>query len=659
MGMAYKMIKGILHADGRPVIGLGVTYWGSYHPLKIPVPNERDRIGEMKKDMEGIRNSGFNIVRTIARGEVKQQGGTIITDFPFTDRMIRKAEELGLACLVRLQGYAMNLGGYDDGIMLNQHDEKMPLYASFLMNCVNHPGVIADNERGTLASARHFAGATPVVGFQIYNEPAYPQHVGVYCYHPYSIQRYREWLVENGIQSPEEAARAEPPRKRPEKGEDAGEWVRWRIFSMERLNGFLCDIGKKAKEGYPEAAVFTCHIVRPFLPYNACRGEDYFQTAEGMDFLGITHYLEAKGATYFTSSMALDGAESSAAIFGKTLWLLEYSAHTTLPPAEWERAAYNALGSAVKGIVYYQWRADYPYKDGPEANAYGLLYNDRTPTAKFDGALRMNALINRLSTLFANAKKVRSGIGILYSNSGFAYYDARDNPSDLDTKPDFSHFTMASPIPPEWSDRYAFFMQKIYTAFKKQRIAADFVRACDLKSNPLDIAVLIIPSMKGLNEEEMAGIEEFMEAGGVAYVYEDWSGWYRPCGRSFSDHRETMVDAFGLLKRHGISAHVTLQGDPEYLDVKLLQGSLDGSRYFIVSLIHYDPDEKPIPAGEVGLTVDLPVDVERQAVFLTPDRTEKLIPEKKDDRIRLNLPAITTGALIVMGGVALDADTRP
>ena len=117
------------------------------------------------------------------------------------------------------------------------------------------------------------------------------------------------------------------------------------------------------------------------------------------------------------------------------------------------RETYSAVGSAVKGIVYYQWRADYPYADGPEPEGFGIIYNNKTPTAKYDRALRMNALLNKFSSEFACVEKVRSGVAILFSNHATAYFDALDNYRVEEQS--------------KWHDRYSLHMRRIYSDFRK------------------------------------------------------------------------------------------------------------------------------------------------------------------------------------------------
>ena len=165
----------------------------------------------------------------------------------------------------------------------------------------------------------------------------------------------------------------------------------------------------QAKAGYEAPATLTCHMSCPLVPGATVRGEDYYTTAQGMDILGITCYLVNRGPAFHQSAMTLDACESAAACFGRKAWLIEYNARTDMPPQEWPRETYAALGRGFKGIFYYQWRADLPYPDGPEPEQFGMLYSDGRKASCYDIGVRMNRLVNRLSEPLAEAEKVRSG----------------------------------------------------------------------------------------------------------------------------------------------------------------------------------------------------------------------------------------------------------
>ncbi len=622
----YTLKNGILSHNGQPCIALGQSYYPSYHVQKVPVPPEGDRIGEMEIDLKEMREAGFNLCRIAALGTVEMQGKDVAVDFPLPDAFCDVCEDSDMAAMVRLQGYSMNLRGFDDATMLNAKGEKMPFQWSwFVRNSLSHPGIYEDNVKGTIASAQHFAKKPSVVSFQIYNEAAYPDQ-GFYDYHPHTIAAYREYLIQQGKCTAEEAAKLQPPTARPAPGEDFTPWVEWRLFQQGVLNEYLCDMGRRAKEGYALPENLTCHMSVPFAPGNAIRGQDYFHIAEGMDIVGITHYVPCRGPEFHVAGLVLDGAESAAAAFGKHTWLIEYNARTSMPPQEWERETYAALSRAFKGILYYQWRADYPYPGSPEPEGFGLLFNDKRKTPVYDTAVRMNALIARLSTKLAMAEKVRSGVAVLYSNYANAHYDAADN-------------GMADGVRGA-HDRYIIALRHAYAALCRPGVVVDVQRAQDLAKNPLGISTLILPMQNGLSAAEIAQVEAFIAAGGSVYVYNDMLACFATYQAQSAPRLHGIVydeyDAEELTQKLHLPVPAKVPGAPS-CDARLLQG--DG--YQLAVLTNYDALERTIENGT--LIVD---STPATAVFYDIAHPDGLAVPVCDGHV--SLPAVKAGAFVLL-----------
>ena len=105
----YKIKNGLLEKDGKPIYCVGVSYYASYHERKVPVPPEGDRLGEMKKDFKGMADTGFNLVRFAALGDMSyDENGEIVYKGELTDTLIKEAEKAGIATMIRLQGYTSN-----------------------------------------------------------------------------------------------------------------------------------------------------------------------------------------------------------------------------------------------------------------------------------------------------------------------------------------------------------------------------------------------------------------------------------------------------------------------------------------------------------------------------------------------------------------------
>ena len=149
----YSMKNGILYENGRPVFCVGLSYYPSYHECKVPVPEDGDRVGEMKKDLRRMKEAGFNLVRAASIGDVRRVNGEVEIHTEFIERLLDEADRVDIASMMRLQGYSMNLSGYDDFYMINSRGEQMDKtrWYDFLQNSMYHPGILRDNDDGTRA----------------------------------------------------------------------------------------------------------------------------------------------------------------------------------------------------------------------------------------------------------------------------------------------------------------------------------------------------------------------------------------------------------------------------------------------------------------------------------------------------------------------------
>ena len=649
----YQLKNGVLYKDGKAQMCLGLSYYPSYHPLKFPVKPEDDRIGQLKQDIQDMAEAGFNLVRFAALGDLKRVGPGpegIEVSFPLIDECMKATEEADIAAQVRLQGYTLNVSGHEGEGMITSEGRELGMYECFLRASLNHEGIVEDTADCTDASARHFAPFKSLVSYQIFNEPAY--HWGV-DYNPHSIAAYRKWLVAKGIKTEEEARELEPPRRRPQQtmdpkggeSDDYREWMNWRLFHYERLNEYLVQMDQVARKANPNVENMTCHMPCPLTDNTMMLGEDYYRTAEGMEILAITHYIPSFGEQFYEATEVLDATESAAAIYGKHAWLLEYNARTNMPGNEWDRETYAAVGAGMKGIMYYQWRADYPFPDGPEPDEFGILFNDRSKTAAHHHAVKMNRLINeKLSDTIALAEKYRAGVAVLYSEKANALCDALEGSNR----------------------RIALGMKYAYRDLRKAGVPVDFVRTCDLEKNPLGVKLVVLPAaIKYYPQEELEQLKAFvlaggvvmecMESGGFAPVnldgenmrlmeVPDGNGGYRydlyPVkSRGLHGYLQEHLLAEELLERVGIAR--VYQVDAKRLDVRMLVGE----DYHLACLTNIDTQERSVPAGKI-LTLCCGAENAKKVTFFTPDEDVELAFEKQGDVLAITLPEIRQGGFI-------------
>ena len=642
-------------------MGEGAGYYASFHPLKYQVPPEGDRIGEMKKDLAAMREIGFNFVRTSALGDVRwnEAEQKVEMSLPFADETVAEAEKQDLAVLIRLQNYSMALRqDPEDAKTVDENGTPLgSIYSAFLPHCVNHPGVIADNEIATEAVAKHFSAYPSVVAHLMYNEPAYP-YSGFHDYHPESIKAYRRWVVEKGYMTEEQAKDYDPPRKRPISSEGDREWAWWRMFSTEQLSRFLCDMGKWSDKGSPKTESMTCTMPVMLQASGVKLGEDIFAMGDGMDVIGITTYLPNVGQPIWYTMLYLDTLGSASRMNGKHVWAAECNAHISLSQEEWQRETYNLLGSGFKGLIYYQWRADYDNGKGPEIGLFGILHNDRTPSDKYPIVKPCNEMVASVAEELATADRFPSQIGILFSQYAYAVCDAAyeraytagqivaNNKRYIP-----GNFKGYNTVTSQYN-RAAVNLEDVHRDLRQKQIIPQIVRASDLEKNPLGVRAVLVPNPECISDEEVEMLRKFALAGGYVFLYQpaERNNGYLLMPESPEIPIHPYCNWWGT--KQTLSVEDILVGCKIDRPVRVSCGIdtltfniLENEKHLIVTLVNYDNFERPI--YDAVLTVDKNL-VGTAARFRTVTRDLQITDETVGDKVRFTLPEVCTGAFVII-----------
>ncbi len=612
----YQQKNGILYKDGEPRIMLGTSYYPSFHKSKYPVPPDGDRLGEMVKDVHAMQAFGLNQVRLAALGELSLgEDGRVLYDGSFIDRTVAEIAEVGMTSSLRLQGYVTNLRGNRDYLMINHLGEPMEgHWAAFMTASLFHEGINRDTDDATAALASHFAAMPGVLSLQTYNEPHYPFN-GVFDYHPDTIRAYRAWCAEEGLPV------ADPPRRRPLPGEDDGDWITWRLFSMRAMGDYLTNAARLAKtvsglEGY------TCATSNLLTPTVMDGGVSYFDLAEGMDVLGITTYVHVEGADYYAATYIYDLAESAAATFGRHAWTVEADARVNMPGRKCREYVYAILGAGHKGINFYEWRGDYPGEGTPRPDNCGILHNDGRHACHYDDTREMVAFVNRHSSLFAAAERHREGLGILWSAHALAKADAARGEGH-NAAVDESVFA--------------------YREARRLGFSVDFARAEDLSRNPLGIRVLLIPHrLEMLSPGELREIAAFVQSGGRVYHKRNnvcFSGYtvggYWEFGREVKEiatsHFASNYEIADIAEENGLAPFAVCDMPSVHA------ATLEGEGYYIVTLVNSSAVQAPAENVRLKLRGSF-----RRAEWLTSEGTEPCRMENGE----IVIPMLDAGAAV-------------
>ncbi|MBQ8441084.1 MAG: beta-galactosidase [Clostridia bacterium] len=621
----YEIKNGKLIKDGKAVFALGQSYYPSFHEAKYPVPPEGDRMGEMRKDLKLMSEMGFNHIRYAAIGETKlNEKGEVTVNTPFVDAMVEEAGKNGISVSVRLQGYAMNLHGYENVLMIDNDGEEQDVrvWSNFIRTTLHHEGMREDNRLATRALAEHFDGNPDVVAFQIYNEPHYPT-VKFFDYHPCAIEAYRKWLVKEGHMSAEEAKDYQPPRSRKE--QEPRMWGLWRLFAMESLTEFLNDSSDAAKE-VSSLPTYTCLTTCQTSLRSAFRGVNNFDNPRGsMDILGYTNYINAEGEDFYATMMAMDLCATAAWAEGKEAWCIELDSRTKIPLHIFNKNTYACIGSGVKGIVYYQWRGDHPSPATPIPNGCGLVNYDGSHTPNYDNAGAMVKMINRLSDYLVDTKAVNSHVGIFLSDYSNFCYDAIDNYEEHIKEPH--------------RNTHSAEMSRAYRDLTSSGYTVTFTDGKGLEKNATDIRVLFVPGAAMLLPREQTVIETFIAKGGRVYIlsnaYQCCSAGYYPWGTTRQHYTPFMSIEDVLDEVAGVIPTPSTRSTNRRLVVRELRGE----GYRVLSLINISCPHKPL-SGE--LICDYPV----QKATLYSNTAEPQALSVKDGHI--NLVDVADGGLILV-----------
>lgn len=619
----YKIVNGILHENNKPIFAIGESYYPSFHKAKYPVPPDGDRIGEMKKDFKLMKEMGFNHIRIAAIGNTSvDESDQVVIDTPFVEEMLKEAERIGLSISVRLQGYVTNLHNYQNVRMINQNGEEQDpsRWYDFIQCCMHHKGILDDNVRATQAMAEFYARYSSVVGYQIYNEPHFPNG-GFFDYHPDTVAAYRKWIADNGFASVNESQTLMPPTDR--KDCPPEEWANWRLFSQQSLSRFLNNSSKAAKSGCKHMPTFTCLTTDQLSPRNCLRGVDFFDNAKEMDIMGFTCYIYPEGQNYYTLCMYYDLAYSAAKLEGKEAWCVELDSRTKIPPSTFNKYTYAALGSGIKGIVYYQWRGDHPSEATPIPNGCGLINYDGSKTANYDNAAAMVQTIRTLSDYLVHADKVNYGVGLLFSDYASFMCDAAEN-----DKSDINDFMRNS---------YCQRFYRIYTDLRKSGYSVNIVRAEHLKNNVLQIKNLYVPDCGYLSSDETKLLDAFAQNGGIIYEASERLGDNAPC-YGYKRYGETFPyacykplididDTFDSLDKPLVS-----------INRRIAHQLLSGKNYHILCLTN-NTSKQIMKAIEITTHLNV-----AEAIFYSNTETYSLDINKN----KICLPSIKDGGIIVL-----------
>ena len=276
-----------------------------------------------------------------------------------------------------------------------------------------------------------------------------------------------------------------------------------------------------------------------------------------------------------------------------------------------------ALGCGIKGIMYYQWRGDCPMPTSPEANGFGFLNYDGTEAPNYTNGMKMVDYLNRISDKLVGAEKLRSGVGILYSNHAVFMADtATMKDSETARNKKQRNATIQSNL---W----------IYDQLKRNGISADVVTPESLTDNRLNIKWLFVPDYDLLSGKEKEQVENFRKNGGKVYIKERFG--FKELSAEYTKYM-FRLSIYDIIDDCEITPFVEVIGSP-YIMTNIVKGA----DYHMISINNIRTKDEVIEGVSLRLHT-----MGTKAVFMTPEGDLELEIENGT----VQLPPITDGGML-------------
>jgi beta-galactosidase len=538
-------------AAGDDFLPVSVWYGGgkARAPMLEPVTPASPQV--WRKDLERIKSLGFNTVRTWVEwtaGEPRE-GEYHLEQL---DLMLKLAEEVGLKVIVQTYvDSAPDWVGmkYPDGHFVAQNGQSIPSQAAPGF-CFDHPGV----RKATLAFlkevARHAARSRAFYGWDLWSEPHIINWAEItyipnasFCYCPYSIARFRQWLQKKygGLAELNKAwyrrfqdwKEVEPPRF--DTILSYTDYMDWRVYITQKLAEDLRTRNQAVKEILPDR-VTTSHAAGPSAFQSFAGGDgnpDDYLMYKSVDYYGTSLYPKHSLPPHMSPTrvmMAVDLTRSAGGNRGFYIGELQAGfgvrgdvVSQEITPSDVVRYMWTAISRGARGINIY---ALYPMSSGYESGGYGLIDLDGTLTPRSEAAGQAARQIGSNADLLvkshpkpAEAAIIVNQLTNLIGGAGHLYNRGAVSRS----------------------------LSGYYRMFAERNIPVDFIDAAELTQAQVKAYKLIVVPYPILMLGNEAGVlETYVREGGRLFV-EARPGWVDERGNA-----QEVVPGFGWERMLGV-----------------------------------------------------------------------------------------------------------
>ncbi len=518
-------------------------------PMLEPVTAQSPEI--WRKDLLRIKALGFNTVRTWVEwtaGEPRE-GEYHLEQL---DLMLKLAEQVGLKVFV--QTYVDSAPDwlarrFPDGHLVAQNGQAIPSQSAPGF-CFDHPGV----RRATLAFlqevARHAAKSPAFYGWDLWSEPHIINWAEItyipnasFCYCPYSVARFRQWLEKKYSSIPtlnqawyrqfQDWSEVEPPRF--DTILSYTDYMDWRVFITQKLAEDLGLRSQTVKQILPDR-VTTSHASGPSAFGSFAGGDgnpDDYLMYRSVDYYGTSLYPKHSLPPHMSPErvqMAVDLTRSAGVNRGFYIGELQGGfgvrgdvVSQEITALDLVRYMWTAVSRGARGINIY---AFYPMNAGYESGGYGLIDLDGTLTARASAAGQAARQVDANSDLLLRAHPKPAEVGIvvnqltnLVGGAGHLYNRGAVSRS----------------------------LSGYYRMFAGRNIAVDFINAVDLTPEQVKTyKLIVVPYPILMLSNEAAVLEGYVRQGGHLFT-EARAGWVDERG-----YAQPAIPGFGWDRMLGV-----------------------------------------------------------------------------------------------------------
>jgi beta-galactosidase GanA len=531
-------------------VPISVWYGGGKARAPMLEPDPKSKKELWRGDLRQIKALGFNTVRCwIDWASAEPREGHFNLDT--LDVIADLAQEEGLRVIVQVYSEtAPDWVGqkYPDSHFVSISGDVMPNEAS-PGYCIDHPGV----RKGILGFyhvlAERMKTKPAFYGWDLWSEPliiswgyAYYLPSPEFCFCPYSVARFRDWL-KTKYGALENLNRAW--YRRFEAWDQVGpnrlstilsytDFIDWRTFIIEKLADDLRARYRTVKNVLPNH-VATSHAGVPSLftsPLNPYGSPDDWKMAKVVDYYGTSFYPKHSfpvGRDAAWRGGLLDFARSSHGDRGFYVGELQAGFGTialrlssTVTPDDLRNWMWSSLARGAKAVNVYAY---YPMSTGYESGGYGLINLDGTITERARAAGAIGKVVSANHTLFANAKPVRADVAIVYNPLSYMV-GGRRPPYASGAQGESAAIERNSMLGP-------------YRALFPTSVPVDFIHIDEI-DNASRYKLVYLPYPLMINDKAARAFRRYVEGGG-ALVSEARLAWNDDTGRA-----KDIIPGFGL-----------------------------------------------------------------------------------------------------------------